>query len=99
MRVAELQLKKARDDAGRRSGLGGLISTEDISNTDIASNVAAANLQDAQAAVALAKLNLTRATVRSPVDGVISHLRLQSGDYAQSGTPVVSLIDTRSYFY
>lgn len=97
LHVAELQLKKAREDAARRRGLTGLISAEDISNTDIASDVAGANARDAQAEVALAKLNLARATIRSPVDGVVSHLRLQAGDFAQSGAAAVSLINTRSY--
>ena len=95
--AAQLQEKKAQDDVARRRGLSGLISKEDVVNTGIASAVASADVEGAQAAVDLAKLNLARSTLYAPVDGVISHLRLQAGDYATAGHPDVAVIDTGSF--
>ncbi|MCB8881811.1 HlyD family secretion protein [Acidisoma cellulosilytica] len=95
--AAQLQEKKAQDDVARRRGLSGLISKEDVVNTGIASSVASANVEGAQAAVDLAKLNLARSTIYAPVSGVVSHLRLQAGDFATAGHPDVALIDTGSF--
>jgi multidrug resistance efflux pump len=95
--AAELQEKKAQDDVARRRGLSGLISKEDVVNTGIASAVASADVSGAQAAVDLAKLNLARSTLYAPVDGIVTHLRLQSGDFATAGHPDVALVDTGSF--
>ncbi|MCB8876023.1 efflux RND transporter periplasmic adaptor subunit [Acidisoma silvae] len=95
--AAQLQEKKAQDDVARRRGLSGLISKEDVANTDIASAIASADVSGAQAAVDLAKLNLVRSTIYAPVTGVVSHLRLQAGDFATAGHPDVALIDTGSF--
>lgn len=95
--AATLQLKKAQQDVARRRGLTGLISKEDVANTGIASEIASANLSGAQAAVDLAKLNLQRATIYAPVTGVVTHLRLQAGDFAEAGRPAVALINTGSF--
>ena len=97
LQAAQLSYKKAQDDAARRRGLAGLVSKEDVANTDIASTIAGANVSGAQAAVDLAKLNLERSTLYAPVTGVVSHLRLQSGDFATAGHPDVALIDTSSF--
>jgi multidrug resistance efflux pump len=95
--AAQLQEKKAEDDVARRRGLTGLISKEDVVNTGIASDIASANLSGAQAAVDLAKLNLARSTIYAPVAGIVTHLRLQAGDFATAGHPEVALIDTGSF--
>jgi multidrug resistance efflux pump len=51
----------------------------------------------AQAAVDLAKYDLARATLYAPVTGIVTHLRLQTGDYATAGRPYITLIDTHSF--
>lgn len=93
----QLRLKKAQEDVARRRGLSGLISKEDVANTSIASEVAAADVSGAQAAVDLAKLNLARSTVYAPVTGIVTHLRLQAGDYITAGQHAVTLIDTGTF--
>jgi multidrug resistance efflux pump len=95
--AAQLNQKKAAEDAARRRGLRGLISKEDLANTDIEASVAAAQVQGAEAAVALAKLNLARSTVYAPVTGIVTHLRLQAGDYVNAGQHVVTLINTGTF--
>ena len=87
LNAMQLQQKMAQANVERRRGLAGLISQEDVVNTGIASDIAAANLSAAQAAVDLAKLNLARSTLYAPVSGIVTHLRLQAGDYATAGTP------------
>jgi multidrug resistance efflux pump len=95
--AAQLQLKERQDDVARRRGLSGLISREDVANTSIASDVANANVAGAQAAVDLAKYNLARTTLYAPVTGIVTHLRLQVGDYATAGHPYIAIIDTHSF--
>jgi multidrug resistance efflux pump len=95
--AAKLQLQERQQDVARRRGLSGLISKEDVANTSIASAVASANMAGAQAAVDLANYNLSRTTLYAPVTGIVTHLRLQTGDYATAGHPYISLIDTHSF--
>ena len=95
--AAKLQLQERQQDVARRRGLAGLISKEDVANTSIASAVANANVTGAQAAVDLAKYDLSRTTLYAPVTGIVTHLRLQTGDYATAGHPYITLIDTHSF--
>lgn len=74
-----------QDAARRRTQIKDAISREDLQQTSSAANVAAANYHGALAALALAELNLAHATVRSPVSGYVTHLRLRPGDYATAG--------------
>jgi multidrug resistance efflux pump len=50
----------------------------------------------AQAALDQAMLNLERATVRAPEDGVITGLRLDKGNFAAAGAPQVTFIATHN---
>jgi multidrug resistance efflux pump len=95
--AAKLQLQEAQENVARRRGLSGLISKEDVENTGIASAVANADVTGAQAAVDLAQYDLARTTLYAPVTGVVTRLRLQTGDYATAGHPYITLIDTHSF--
>ena len=95
--AAKLQLQEAQQNVARRRGLTGLISKEDVENTGIASAVANAGVVGAQAAVDLANYDLSRATLYAPVTGIVTHLRLQTGDFATAGHPYITLIDTHSF--
>ncbi|MFD3247296.1 efflux RND transporter periplasmic adaptor subunit [Rahnella aquatilis] len=92
----EMQMRQ--DAARRRSQISGVISKEDIQNTNSAAGVAAAEYQGALAALELAKLNLSRATIHSPADGYVTHLRLRPGDYASAGITKVAIIDASSFW-
>lgn len=46
----------------------------------------------AQAAIDQAVLNLERATVRAPVDGVVTGVRLDKGNYAAAGAPQMTFV-------
>ncbi len=53
-------------------------------------------VQQAQAALANAQLQLSYSIIRAPADGIVTKVeQLQVGDYINSATPVFSLISTR----
>lgn len=87
-----------QDAARRRAQIKEVISSEDIQQTRSAASVAAANYQGALAALELAELNLSHATVRSPVAGYVTHLRLRPGDYATAGETKVAIVDAHSFW-
>jgi multidrug resistance efflux pump len=62
-------------------------------------NIAAsqASIAAARAAIDLAQLNLTRTTVRSPVDGRLGDRTVRVGDYVSAGKPTLALLDTNSF--
>jgi RND family efflux transporter MFP subunit len=51
-----------------------------------------------QAAVAKAQLDLSRTVVRSPVNGYVTNLLTQLGDYANVGQKIISVVDADSYW-
>jgi len=51
-----------------------------------------------RAAIAKAQLDLSRVVVRSPVNGYVTNLLAQLGDYANVGQKLISLVDADSYW-
>src|ERR1700723_368839 len=51
-----------------------------------------------KAAIAKAELNLSRTVVRSPVNGYVTNLLAQLGDYATVGQKLISIVDTDSFW-
>lgn len=92
------EMAMRQDAARRRAQIQGVISSEDLKQTNSAASVAAANYQGALAALALAQLNLAHATVRTPVAGYVTHLRLRPGDYATAGVTKVAIIDGQRFW-
>ncbi len=92
------EMQARQDAARRRAQIKGMISSEDLQQTGSAANVAAANYQGALAALQLAQLNLAHATVRAPVAGYVTHLRLRPGDYANAGVTKVAIVDASSFW-
>ena len=54
--------------------------------------------QQAQANLDQAKVNLERTEVRAPVNGWVTNLLAQRGDYAHVGQNVISLVDADSFW-
>lgn len=84
--------------ARRRSQLREVISQEDVQQTAGAAAQAAATYEGAVAALDLAKLNLARATIRAPIDGYVTNLRLRPGDYASAGVTKIAILDATSFW-
>ncbi len=54
---------------------------------------AEARVKTTQAAMDLAKLNLERCTLRSPMAGVVDRMHIEYGDFLDAGQPVASILD------
>jgi multidrug efflux system membrane fusion protein len=70
----------------------GLIRGEEIETWRTRVQTAAAEVSQAQAALAQAKLNLRDAFVRAPVAGIIQTRTVQTGQYVQAGTVLATLV-------
>ncbi|HEU4523260.1 MAG TPA: efflux RND transporter periplasmic adaptor subunit [Thermoanaerobaculia bacterium] len=70
----------------------GLIRGEEIETWRTRVQTAAAEVSQAQAALAQAKLNLRDAFVRAPVSGIIQTRTVQTGQYVQPGTVLATLV-------
>ena len=94
--LEDLALK--RNDAKRRMGLGGIVSAEEqeVFNSNVATQVAAVDA--ARAALDVAKLNLQRSVLYSPVNGFVTNLNLRVGDYASAGQARLAVIDSDSFW-
>src|SRR6202171_5451418 len=51
-----------------------------------------------QAAIAKAQLDLSRVVIRSPVNGYVTNLLAQLGDYANVGQRLIALVDADSFW-
>ncbi len=52
--------------------------------------------QQAEAERRMAALDLERTVVRAPVDGIVSRMRLQTGEWVEEGQPAFTIIDPQS---
>nr|WP_246512924.1 efflux RND transporter periplasmic adaptor subunit [Azospirillum picis] len=103
--LAEADVEARRQDmiarqatARRQSQLKDVVSPEAVQQSGAAAAVAGAAYQAAVATLELAKLDLARSTIRSPVDGYVTNLRLRPGDYATAGTTRVAILDASSFW-
>lgn len=88
-----------RREADRRAELGNdVVSHENRDNSSALADTAEALYQEARAERDLAKLNLQRTEVRSPVDGYITNLAVYAGDYVSAGVPRLAVIDKNSFW-
>lgn len=92
------QADQLEADAARRAKLGlNAISVEAQQQAESAARAARAEVEQDQAALDTAKLDLERATVRSPANGYVSTLILRQGDYAAAGKQVMAIVDSDSF--
>ncbi len=90
-RADELRMRRADMDSL-------VVSKEARENALQTASTAAAQLQQAQAALDAAKLNLERTKVVSPVDGYVTNLSVFRGDYATAGTAKLAIVDSHSFW-
>jgi len=96
---AQANAQNIEREAKRRQKLTTLAVTVEEKQT-YASNalVSEAQYQQAQANLDQARVNLERTQIRSPVNGWVTNLLAQLGDYASVGTNVISLVDADSFW-
>ena len=86
-------------DARRRADLDSLVvSAEQRENSTLQAQSAYADYQAAQAQRDAAQLNLDRTTVRSPINGYVTNLQVQRGDYAIAGSARLAVVDSDSFW-
>ncbi|HEY2010626.1 MAG TPA: HlyD family secretion protein [Rhizomicrobium sp.] len=94
----EAQLAQARREARRNRTLSNLVTTEQTEETDAKVLGFEAQLDGAKVARDTARLNLDRTIIRSTVNGIVTNLELQPGDYAVVGRQVMAVVNTDSIY-
>jgi multidrug resistance efflux pump len=96
-RQIDLQLRE--EDARRRANLGSeVVAAEEVHSYASVAQQAIATCQEALAQRDVAKLNLSRTVVVSPVNGYVTNLHLRIGDYATPGKPLLTVADSDSFW-
>jgi RND family efflux transporter MFP subunit len=93
-------LEYARANEGRQSKLAGegWVSQDLYQQVSSTMHQLEAAVAVDKAAIARAQLDLSRVVVRSPVNGHVTNLLAQLGDYATAGTKLISLVDADSFW-
>jgi multidrug resistance efflux pump len=99
VRQAQVNSVNVAREAQRRKMLSDLAVSAEIQET-YASNAAMAHAQYEQAVARLeqAQVNLRRTEIRSPVNGYVTNLLAQLGDYAAAGRDEISVVDADSFW-
>jgi len=88
-----------QDELERREKLSSVsISEEALTQARSAALSARAAYDEAVAAVGVAKLNLARTEVRAPVNGHVTNLLVDRGDYATAGGAMLAIVDSDSFY-
>src|SRR5256885_2624360 len=96
---AQVTAQNAEREAKRRQELTTLAVTVEEKQTFASTAVAAqAQYQQAVANLDQARVNLERTQIRSPVNGWVTNLLAQLGDYANVGQNEISLVDADSFW-
>jgi RND family efflux transporter MFP subunit len=96
---AQTNMQNTAKESQRRQLLTDLAVTTEEKQT-YASNATASYAQYQQAVASLkqAQVNLERTEIRAPVDGWVTNLLAQRGDYATAGQNLISLTDANSFW-
>jgi RND family efflux transporter MFP subunit len=95
----EADAQNAELQAKRRLELKGLtVSVDEEQLYSSKATAAQAQWQQAQASLQQARVNLARTEIHSPVDGWVTNLLAQLGDYAHAGQNVISIVDAHSFW-
>lgn len=96
-RQADMVAKQRQ--ATRREQLSTLSTSEEEQQTFLASaDVARAAYASALTQLNQARINLERTKVKSPVNGTVTNLQLQVGDFATAGARNLSVLNTDSFW-
>jgi RND family efflux transporter MFP subunit len=99
VRQAQANMNNAVREAKRREALPDLaVSVEQKQVFETQALAAQAQYQQALANLDLARVNLQRTIIHSPVSGWVTNLLAQRGDYATEGQNVISLVDADSFW-
>ncbi|HSY85453.1 MAG TPA: HlyD family secretion protein [Verrucomicrobiae bacterium] len=96
---ADANAQNAAREAKRRARLSTLeVTVEEQQSYAASATAAAARYQQALADLDQARVNLERTQIHSPVNGWVTNLRAQIGDYVNIGQNEISLVDAESFW-
>lgn len=99
VKQAEVNAQNASIQSDRRARLSAeAVSKEEQQTFATRALANQAQYQQAVASLQQAKINLERTQIRSPVDGWVTNLLVQRGDYATTGVNVASVVDATSFW-
>jgi RND family efflux transporter MFP subunit len=91
----EAQLQLLSTQRARLQTLGNVVSQSQLDEALSRERMAEQDVEQARVARDRARLDLSRATVRAPFDGIVVERLLQSGEFVASGTPLLRLVNDR----
>ena len=92
--AADVALAQAKRENERNRNLKDLATAEQVEEGQSKVDQLVAQLNSARVQRDIARLNLDRTTVYAPVDGIVTNVELQPGDYASAGHQVLALVDS-----
>ena len=95
---AALDYARTNEDRQSRLAKQGWASTEIYQQTTSTLHQSEGIVALDKAAIAKAQLDLSRTVIRSPVNGYVTNLLAQLGDYATVGQKLISLVDADSFW-
>ena len=96
---AKADADNARAEFARRQKLdSAAVTVEELQTYEAQAAAADASYQAALANLDQARVNLKRTQVRSPVNGFVTNLAAQIGDYAIAGQRQISIVNTDSFW-
>jgi RND family efflux transporter MFP subunit len=95
---AEANAQNTAREARRRQEAGQAVSVEDLQSAETNAVAAQAQHQQALADLEQARVNLARTQIRSPVNGWVTNLLAQLGDFANVGQSEISIVDADSFW-
>lgn len=99
VKQAEVNAQNANVQSDRRARLSAeAVSKEEQQTFATRALANQAQYQQAVANRQQAKVNLERTQIRSPVDGWVTNLLVQLGDYANTGVNILSVVDANSFW-
>ena len=102
LNVGQVKVSNAKSEAQRyraaQADSPGAVSAEELQLKEDTVEASAAEVQEAQAALEEARLNLEFTKVLAPVDGYVTNLNLRKGDQAVANQPALALVDTNSFW-
>jgi RND family efflux transporter MFP subunit len=94
----QVTLDQAKRDLDRSKSLTtAAVTVQQVEQRQQAVDVDQAELDAANAALEVARLNLERSTVVAPVNGIVTNFDLRPGRYVNAGAAVFALIDSDTF--
>ncbi len=91
----EAQLQLLATQRTRLETLGNVVSTSQLEEAQSRERMAEQDVEQARVARDRARLDLNRATVRAPFDGIVAERVRQAGEFVAGGTPLLRLVNDR----